>query len=121
MSYRFLLNITQPNNFSFAEEKTGLFLNFENILGSVEELGGGLKRAVKFGTLIDLDNAYPEVTAKFTDRQKADIASLIKTFEITDDTKTIPAINEITRQYRDTMPPPKQYNDVADIPFGSRE
>lgn len=121
MSYRFLLNITQPNNYSFVEETTGLFLNYENILSSVEHLGGGLKRAVKFGTIVDLDNAYPDVTDKFTDRQKADIECLIKTFDIKDDTKVLPAINAITNQYRDTMPPPIQNKDTADIPFGGRE
>ena len=121
MSYRFLLNITNPNNLSFVEEKTGLFLNFENLLGTVENLGGGLKRAVKFHTIIDLDGAYPDLEAVLTQRQKDDIQSLIETFGITADTKSIPPVNEITRQYRDTMPPPKANSDVADYPFGGKE
>ena len=121
MSYRFLLNITQPNNTSFVEEKTGLFLNFENILGTVQELGGGLRRAVKFNTIIDLDGAYPDLEANLTQRQKDDIQSLKDSFNITDDTKSIPPINEITRQYRDTMPPPKANSDRAEYPFGGRE
>lgn len=115
MKYRFLLNITHPENYSFFDPISKLYLNFEYPLNAVETLSGKLERAVLYHKIIDLDNAYPDINDNLSERNKADIAALLKKFNITQATTRLNPLKSINNEFRDEVPPPKNNTGVVEM------
>lgn len=115
--YRFMLNVTLKNNLAFKELESGLYLNYNHPLGYIEvdsadDINEKIKSAVLFKKIIDLDNALTDITDDFTDDAKACIQSVIKEYDIKDDTFSLEPINAITNGFRDKEPVPKNNTGV---------